>query len=490
MFNDLKLEAHRPAYLQIRDYLKALIFSGVLQSGVRLPATRELAAVLGVSRNTVIQAYQYLEDDGFIRIVQGRGAFVTMEAPPSEKADVPYAWETLVTDYARTAVDLDIEKKELKWEKGYISFKSIAPDPQLFEMDDVKRSFLNRVAVEGEKLLNYGYAQGYRNLLEYLKQYMKAKGVSPDGKDILITNGFTEGFNLVLAALTRPGDRIVCENPTHNTALKIMRLAGLKVIGVPMQEDGMDVEELSRVLASQTVKLGYLIPSYHNPTGIVMSPEKRKTVLEQFQRYRVPVVEDGFNEELRYSGAHVAPMMALADNGSGMIYLGSLSKILFPGLRVGWIMADARLISYLESVKRSLNIHTSFLDQAILYEYLHTGQFEKYLKKARKVYRERHQRAVELARQLIPCRKVWGEGGLHIFIELEPSVDARQVLAEAYREKVLFMPGDIFFVNPSDGKHTFRLGISRVTPDIMGKGFTVIGRAVRRVQSGYTEAKE
>lgn len=484
MFNDLKLDAHRPAYLQIKDYLKELIFSGVLQSGVRLPATRELAVILKVSRNTVTQAYQYLEDDGFIQIIQGQGAFVTVQTPPPERAEVPYDWETLLTDYARTAEDLDIEKKELKWEKGFLSFKSIAPDPQLFEMDDVKRSFLNRLAVEGEKLLNYGYAQGYRDLLEYLKQYMKAKGVSPDGKDILITNGFTEGFNLVLSSLTRPGDRIVCENPTHNTALKIMRLAGLEVTGISMQEDGMDVEELRRVLASQTVKLGFLIPSYHNPTGIVMSPEKRKAVLEQFQQHRVPVVEDGFNEELRYSGAHVAPMMALAENSNGMIYIGSFSKILFPGLRVGWIMADARLISYLESIKRSLNIHTSFLDQAILFEYLHTGQFEKYLKKARKVYRERHQQAVELARQLIPCRKVWGEGGLHIFIELESTTDARQVLAEAYRNRVLFMPGDIFFVNPSDGKHTFRLGISRVTPEMMEKGFAVIGAAVRRIQSG------
>jgi DNA-binding transcriptional MocR family regulator len=488
MFNDFHLEPRRPAYLQLKDYLKAAILKGVWQAGVRLPATRDLAAILKISRNTVIQAYQFLEDDGFIYIVKGQGAFVAaMAAPQLQSAGFHIDWDAQVNDYARQAVRYDIEKNELKWEKGMLSFKSIAPDPDLFEVEEFKRAFLNRMALEGPKLLNYGYAKGYRNLCDYLTGYMRHKGVDPDGKEVLVTNGFTEALRLVLAALTRPGDRVVTENPTHNTALKIMRLARLEIDGVTLRRDGLDLGELEARLRKGQTRCGFLIPSYHNPTGLVMTARHRQAVLQIFSRYRVPVLEDGFNEELRYSGAHLAPLMALAGAGNQVIYLGSFAKILFPGLRIGWVMADRTLIAYLESIKRSYNIHTSFLDQAVFFEYLQSGNFERYLKKARRVYKARHQAAVHLAAEYIPAQQIWGEGGLHIFVELEPHLEARAILAECYRRGVVFMPGDIFYTD-GRGRNTFRLGISRVTPQQMATGFQIIGAVINEFRGGNRNA--
>lgn len=483
MFEDFVIESGRPAYLQIKDYLKKLIFSGVFQAGVRLPATRELATVLAVSRNTITQAYQDLEDEGFLRIDKGQGAFVAVHAVAAGSSGIRIDWETRINPYARAAADFDLEKRTLHWKEGMISFRSIAPDPELFDLDDVKRAFLNRLALEGQKLLNYGYAQGYQYLLDYLREYMMHKGVDLTEKEILVTNGFTEGFHLVVAALTQPGERVVCENPTHNTALKIMRLAGLTIDGIPMGDGGIVLAALEAALAGGGIRFGFLIPSYHNPTGLVMSPEKRRAVLELFQRYQVPVIEDGFNEELRYSGAHVAPLMALAGVGNNVVYIGSFSKILFPGIRVGWIVADRRLIAYLESIKRSYNIHTSFLDQAVLCDYLQNGRLEKYLKKARRVYKERHQMAIELAKAYIPCRRIRGEGGLHIFIELEPRLNARRVLDACHRQGVMFMPGDVFYTD-GQGQNTFRLGIARVTPAMMAAGFKIIGAAIRESDGG------
>lgn len=476
MYTDLRLQANRPVYLQIRDYIKELILQGMLPAGSRLPATRELAAILKVSRNSVILAYQYLEDDGFIHTIRGRGAFVNA-APVKTGAGLELDWVERASDLAKKAVTLDIEKNELKWVKGLISFKSIAPDEKLFGMEEFKRAFLNRIALNGEKLLNYGYAKGYKPLAEFLMQYMKNKGVDPSGKDILVTNGFTEAFHLTLLALTSPGETVVCENPTHNTALKMMRLSNLNILGVPMTESGIDLDKLAAALSREKVKLGYLIPSYHNPTGLVMPLEKRLAVVELFARRRVPVVEDGFNEELKFSGSHVAPLLALAGAGNGLVFLGSFSKILFPGLRIGWIMGDSRFISVLESIKRSINIHTSTLDQAVLFEYLQSGQFEKYLRKARAVYKKRYETAVALAQKYIPCKKIWGEGGLHIFIELE-GIKARKVLAACYQKGVLFLPGDIFFTD-GGGWNTFRLGISRVDLPEMEQGFRIIGETVK-----------
>lgn len=479
MYHNLKLTNNRPAYLQIKDYLQELILNGVLQAGARLPATRELSVILKVSRNTINQAYQYLEDDGFLYTVAGQGAFVAKVQIRLENK-LQLDWPGLVTELSRQAVNLDIEKQELKWKKGLISFKSIAPDESLFELAELKKAFSNRLSFQGEKLLNYGYARGYKPLIEYLINYMKNKGVNPGGKDILITNGFTEAFNLMLEATSQPGDAIICENPTHNTALKIMKLSGLEITGIPMTETGIDPEQLDAALSHKKYKLGFLIPSYHNPTGLVMPLEKRLAVFDNFTRYRVPLIEDGFNEELKFSGSHLAPLLALAGAGNNLVYLGSFSKILFPGIRVGWIMGDVHLVSVLESVKRSKNIHTSTLDQALLFEYLQSGQFEKYLKKARQVYKARHETAVSLARKYIPCRKIWGEGGLHILIELDTGLNARELLTACYARGVLFVPGDIFFTD-GGGANTFRLGISRVTPEQMEQGFKIIGETIREL---------
>ena len=484
MFGDFKISERRPTYLQLKEYLKRQILNGILQSGERLPSTRELATILQLGRNTVILAYQDLEEEGFIYTVRGQGSFVA-EVTVKQGETTSLSWPEILTPQAVSASQLDIEKTELKWERGMLSFKSIAPDGGLFETEDFKKAFLDRFTLEGEKLLNYGYAKGYKPLLEYLINYLKNKGVDPEGKDLIITNGFTEGLNLVLAGICQPGDGIVTENPTHNTALKIMKLRKLKIFGIRMEEEGLNLKQLAETLSTQAVKAGFLIPSYHNPTGLVMSPEKRIEVLKLFSRYQVPIIEDGFNEELRYSGSHVAPLLALSGKGNNVVYIGSFSKILFPGLRIGWVMGDADLIAALESIKRSMNIHTTFLDQALLYEYLQNGSFEKYLRRARNLYRQRHQAAVRLASELIPHRRIWGEGGLHIFVELAEGINARQVLAECYRRGVLFMPGDLFYTD-GGGKNTFRLGIARVTEEQMARGFALIGQVI----SEFEEVKD
>lgn len=212
---------------------------------------------------------------------------------------------------------------------------------------------------------------------------MENKGVDISGKDMLITSGFTEGFDIVLSALRSSARRgaAICENPTHHTAIKNLKLQGFEISGIPMEHDGMDVEKLESLLQTDSFDLAYLTPSYHNPTGIVMSPAKRSAVMQLMNRYQIPVIEDGFNEELRYSGAHVAPLIALAGQGNGVIYIGSFSKVLFPGLRVGWVFGDRELIGSLESIKRARTIHTSTIDQSILYQYLFNGNFDKYVKK-------------------------------------------------------------------------------------------------------------
>lgn len=485
MFSNLKLNSTLPAYIQIKTYIKQLILKGLLQKDEKLPSTRELSQLLKVSRNTVINAYEDLQDEGFIFNIRGRGAFVCsilIKAAENTSENSNIYWNNFINDFGLEAENLDIIKHEPSWKKGMISFKSIAPDSTLFDMEQFKKAFYERISLEGDKLLNYGYAQGYKPLIDYLLNYMQNKGINTKGKGLLITNGFTEGFDIVLSTLTNPKDKILCENPTHNTAIKLMKLHKLDIVGIPLEKDGMNINILKDTLSKNPPKLAYLVPSYHNPTGIITSPEKRYAILSLLESHGVPIIEDGFNEELRYSGAHISPIAALSGTGNNVIYIGSFSKILFPGIRIGWILADSKLINYLESIKRSRNIHTSALDQALLYQYLMDGNFERFLKKARKVYKDKYEFALYCAHKYIPCKQILGEGGLHIFIKL-CNLNARIILKECIALGVIFTPGDIFYTYDKE-TNTLRLGFSRNSKDEIEKGFKIIGEVVKAHMNG------
>lgn len=475
VFSNIDFNDNEPIYIQIENYIKNMIDNNMIVANGKLPATRELSKILGVSRNSIITAYENLENEGIVYTIKGRGTFISEKEFKSEDG-WKISWKDKANSYGKLASELDIVKHEIPWKKNLISFKSISPDGELFDMEEFKKAFLNRISIEEHKLLNYGYAKGYKPLIDYLRRYMKSKGVDVTNKDIIITNGFTEGLEMMFTAYSNPGDKIICENPTHNTAIKIMRVHGLDVIGVTMNEDGIDIKELEKTLELGSIKFGYLIPSYHNPTGIVMKGEKRYEVYNLFKKYNVPIIEDGFNEELLYNSTHVSPLAALDKGGSGVVYIGSFSKILFPGMRIGWILADKSIINTLESVKRCKNIHTSFLDQGILYEYLHSGAFEKQIKKVRKVYKEKYEFAEKYIKKYIKPSFMWGEGGLHIYIGIE-GINSRELLNRCYKRGVIFTPGDIFSIDNSSCNNTLRLGLSRLTLEEIETGIKIIGEA-------------
>lgn len=484
IFSDINFNKNEAIYLQIKNHIEDLISKGLIPNKSKLPSTRELSKILGVSRNSVILAYEELKSQNIIYSINGKGTFVNSDNLLNSK---PWNvnWSNSLSYYAKTANELDIVKTELPWKKDIISFKSISPQGELFDIEEFKKSFLSRLSLEGHKLLNYGYAQGYKPLIDYLISYMNSKGVDTTGKDILITNGFTEGFDIVLSSFTKKGDSIVCENPTHNTAIKIMKSYDLNIIGVDMDIDGLNLDIISdKINSNSNIKFAYTIPSYHNPTGIVTKPEKRYAFYKLMKKHNIPIIEDGFNEELLYTSSHLCPIASLDNSNNGVIYIGSFSKILFPGIRVGWILADRKVIDILQSVKRCKNIHTSSLDQAILFDYLNSGAFNKYVKKIRKFYKDNYEFALYCISKYIPSEYIMkngvlGEGGLHIFIKLK-NINTRYLLSECSKKSVIFMPGDIFYVDNS-GDNTLRLGFSRLTLEEIKLGIQIIGDTIKEL---------
>jgi len=479
IFSNLKIQDNEPIYIQIENHILECIKNGALNRGSKLPSTREVSKLLNISRNSVVAAYEELESRQIIVTKRGRGTFISVDVH-KESYEISINWDDKINDYSKTLREKDIIKSELSYEKGMISFKSIAPECGLFNKEDFKRALMDAWSNEEENLLNYGYAQGYKPLIEYLYDYMQSKGVSINNKDILITNGFTEAFDIILSSLTKKGDVILCEEPTHNTALKIMESHGLKIVQVPIDENGINIDALKQTLEKYDVAFSYLIPSYNNPTGIVTKAEKRKELIKVMQHYKVPIIEDGFNEELLYSSSPIEPLAALGGEGNGVMYIGSLSKILFPGLRIGWILADKKLIDLLESVKRGRTIHSSFLDQSCFYYYLKSGAFSRYLKNVRKFYKDKYNLVRKCVDKYIDYEYLTGDGGLHVFIKLKNNLDAREVLDICYKKGVIFMPGDIFYQGEK-GKDTLRIGFGRVSDENIEKGIKIIGEAVNEL---------
>ena len=480
IFSNLKLNDNEPIYIQLKNYISDMISKGLIPDNSKLPSTRELSQLLQVSRNSVVLTYEELKSEGLIYSISGKGTFVKSKNK-SSNTTWSLNWDCLENTYSKKANELDIIKSEIPWSSDLISFKSISPDGDLFDMEELKKSFLNRISLEGHKLLNYGYAQGYKPLIDYLLEYMTNKGADISNKDILITNGFTEGFDIIMSSFTQEKDYIICENPTHNTAIKIMKSHNLNILGVDINEDGLDFNMLEDNLIKykNKIKFAYITPSYHNPTGIVMTPENRYKFYNLMKKYNIAIIEDGFNEELLYNSSHIFPICSLDNMNNGVVYIGSFSKLLFPGMRIGWIFADKKVINKLESVKRCRNIHVSFLDQGILFDYLSNGGFEKYIKKIRKFYGDKFNFAYKCIKKYIKTEYILGDGGLHIFIKLK-NIDTRVLLEKCYEKNVIFMPGDLFFTDNS-GFDTLRLGFSRLSFEDIEIGIKIIGETINEM---------
>lgn len=488
IFSTLKINKNMSIYKQICDHIIDSLQKGIIKKGYKLPSTRELSEILSISRNSVILAYDELKSRGIIESVKGKGSFISVEWQ-NNNVDFFVKWSDKINYYGKTLYCEDIIKKEPVYKKGMISFKSISPDDSLFNLEDFKKALYDAWNIEGKNLLNYGYAKGYKPLIDYLLNYMKGKGVCISNKDLLVTNGFTEGFDVLISTITEPGDVVFTEKPTHNTAIKIMKSHGLRIIQIPVDKDGIIIEKLEESLSKYKPKAVYLIPSYNNPTGIVTKSQRRTEMLQVFSKNDIPVIEDGFSEELFYSSSPLQPMIALQGKGNGTVYVGSLSKVLFPGLRIGWILGDRELIDVLESVKRGRNINTSFLDQSAFYYYLKSGAFERYLKNIRKYYKEKYNLVIQAIKKYINYEVITGEGALHVFVKLKDNVDTRELLELCYKKGVLFMPGDIFY-SDSDfycnankkSCTTLRIGFGRVKDEDIVSGIKIISDCIKKLK--------
>ncbi len=435
----------QPVYRQIADAVRAAIEAQGLARGARLPTIRELAARLGVHRDTVATAYEALASDGVIESAVGRGTFVAEceRAPGNGPAPEPYS-PTLAPVVERL---LDFERARPRFgsARDAVAMHALVPDPSLYPADAFRRALNRALSQGGPELLLYGSPQGHPGLREALAERMRAAALPVQADDLVLCHGASQGIALALRLFCAPGDIVALEEPTYNNVLGAALALGLRTAAVPMREDGVDLAVLEQTLARPEVKVFYTIPTFHNPMGTTTDVAHRRALLDIAHRHGVPVIEDGYEMDLRFAGKPVPPLAGLDPSGL-VVHLFSFSKSLFPGARVGAVSARGRLREALLALKQASDLSDALPLQAALAEFVADGEYDRHLAKLRRVLRSRRDALDAALEKHMPDGARWTapDGGYQVWLELPDAVDTRDLLADAVAAGVLFAPGAQF----------------------------------------------
>jgi len=480
----LDAQLRQPLYIQIRNQIRERIVTGALKVGERLEPSRELAKQLGVHRTTVGNAYADLEAEGLIQGTVGRGTFVspfasTLSAPKAASArpSHDFFWDGF---FAHEQGDDSLGRLMASaFRPGVISFAVTHGSAELSAVDLVRRATDAVLRREGAKILQYGSSEGYVPLKRYLQNRLRRDGIPVELDEILITNGCQQSLDLVRRSLVSAGDSVACENPTYTGLWNVFESTGVRLIGIPVGLEGMDLDFLSAVLEQNKLKMVLASPNFQNPTGQTMPLEARKRLLALAARSQVPVVEDDIYGALRYRGRELPPLKSLDKNGL-VIYLNSFSKVGFPGLRVGWVVAVRRVIEHLRWAKQRADLHTNLLGQAVLEELGRRGWLDKLLRRTRKVYERKLGVLRRAAERYFPpdATCLYPEGGMSVWVELQPRLDAADLLVKSQERGVIFAPARYFYFQ--EARHNaFRLCFTHVTDEQIEKGIGILGELLR-----------
>lgn len=439
-----------PIFRQILTQLQDQILSGRLPEGFRLPPERRLAEALGVNRSTILAAYRELKADALVDAHVGRGTTVLArpQPMPSPGEVLPPPWRELLREGVQTAQDPSIRDLLALTERGdVISFAVGLPAPELLPIDALHQIFRTLAGEVGGQLGLHCPTEGHSPLRETIAHSMATRGILCTPAEVLIVSGSQQGLDLAARAFLDPGDTVVVEEPTFFGAVQAFRAAQARLVGVPTDDDGMRIDVLQTVIERHRPKLIYTLPTFQNPSGHVMSLQRRRQLLDLAYRHQIPILEDDPYSELRYDGEPMPSLKALDRHGY-VLYLSTFSKILFPGLRLGYLVAPRPIARQFALIKQSVDLHSNGIGQWFLDRFLRDGGMAPHLKKVRAAYQERRD---VMAEALAPGRALGltfrpPDGGIYQWCQLPAGVDRQRLLASAAERGVAFFPGASCFV--------------------------------------------
>jgi DNA-binding transcriptional MocR family regulator len=467
----IKLDRRRPRSLfrQMLEQIIGLIEAGVLAPGYHMPSTRKLAERIGVNRSTVVKVYEELWALGYVESTPGSYTLVR------HRKDIVSAGHWPAAGKSRSQESL--QESAQMTPQSAIRMDRLEPDPRLINRQLFAASARKAVHDPDFDMFGYCHPRGYPPLRKTLIRHMRLHGIHASDENILITSGSQNSLQLIFQAYASPGKAVVVEAPTYSMVIPLLRQLGLKVLEVPMERDGMDLEALRKVMATQPVCLVYSMPSFHNPTGTTMGQAKREDLLDLCYRHGALLIEDSIEEEMKFFGKVHLPVKSMDDKGVVM-YLGSFSKVLAPGFRTAWIIAGKQHIERLSGVRTAYELSSNTASQAILQHFCSSGGYELHIRKMMRVFRKRMKTALGALKRNIPHDLAsWEEplGGFLIWLNIKPAIPDLESRLERHGVRVAH--GSDFFYTPHPGQ-SIRISISKCDEQEIEEGIRRLGQAL------------
>lgn len=449
-FDSLTLDPDAPVALfrQLESQLRESIWLGKLKPGERLPSTRLLAKQLSVARNTVINAYDQLVVEGFLVTEQGSGTRVALDFQK------PYRKKIIIEDNSSSSLELELSSRYAQCVGADISlhdegtairpFRAHTPDVNAFPSDIWGQLLSRRLRTFDSDLLAQLDSCGYQPLREAIASYLGAdRSIATGAEQIVITAGAQQGVELLAKALINPGDYVVFEEPGYTHAMMSFEMSGAKVISIPVDEQGLDVKKLYDI--KQRVKIVYTTPASHFPLSMSLSHSRRKALLDWAKTNNCLIIEDDYNGEYRYSGRPIATLFE-QNKSNQVVYMSSFSKLLFPSLRLGFMVVPHALIQPLTNLRWLLDRHSPPLEQTVLTDFINEGYFASHLRKMRILYFKRQQAFLTATQKhlkgIINVPPL--DSGLHLIGWLEKDVKEQTLLKAAAMVGIDMMPVSMF----------------------------------------------
>lgn len=380
------------------------------------------------------------------------------------------------------------ELLKLTEQPDIISFGGGLPAPDVFPVEEFNAACDRVLRNHGAMALQYSTTEGYLPLREMIARHSARYGIKITPENVLITSGSQQALDLLGKIFIDPGDRILVESPTYLAAIQAWNAYGAEFISVPMDADGMNTDYLEEALRAGP-KFIYVLPNFQNPTGVTLSLERRRKLIELADRYGVPIVEDDPYGQLRYEGDHLPSIVVLDSQyrddttpcyRGNVIYLSTFSKTLAPGIRLGWVVAPPEVISKLVQAKQGADLHTATFNQLVAFEVAHGGFLDRHIHTIRDVYGKRRDLMMAAMEREFPSEVSWThpQGGLFLWGTLPAYMDAKDLLKTCLDRKVAFVPGEAFHPT-GGGKNTMRINFSNATHAEIEEGILRLGTSIR-----------
>ena len=483
-----------PVQRQIINGILSKIESGAIGPGDKLPSTRRLAGTLGVHRSTVAIAYQELWSLGHLDLRPRTSPRVRARVPTAGDADNRGKGHIDWKKASSRAADIVYGtyrglNRQAAASPGCapIDFKSLDMDRRLFPLESFRTAMSRALRRHGASLLIYSRDRaGFGPLRETLARRLRAHGIAVSADEVFLTNGAQQGLDMILRLIAAPGRSVAVETPTYQQIIPLLRFHGIRPVEIPVRDDGMDLNILEAALRIERPSLVYTMPNFQNPTGVTTGQAHRERLFSLCDLHRVPILEDGFEEEMKYFGRVVLPIKSMDRRGL-VIYCGTLSKVLFPGVRIGWIAADRACVERLKAIRLFSELCGSAVPQAAIHEFLASGAYDRHISRMHRVFRKRMQTALRaLRKEIKPEWAEWREpnGGYLIWLKVAPVPGMiRNWEARLAAHGVVAAPGRPFFFSGNRGAH-FRLSISTLNEDEIVEGVRRLAGALREAHGG------